>query len=155
MEVLRSLSDWIAVLENRGTVPGTSLGTLLGCIQSYETSLAGEFRISPVIYGLMIGTNSVRTSVDDSVAFVSASCYRYQINLLTVWTVSTRSISSMYHCSLTCGRKSLIDRVAVLQTHSMGLPLLATLPVSRIVWMVYHSWSFDRFVHIPGLPGSR
>ncbi|KAJ7455462.1 Bestrophin, RFP-TM, chloride channel-domain-containing protein [Mycena latifolia] len=38
-EVLRSLSEWFAVLEERGTVPGTSLGSLIGCIQSFETSL--------------------------------------------------------------------------------------------------------------------
>ncbi|KAJ7466484.1 UPF0187-domain-containing protein [Mycena latifolia] len=38
-EALRSLSDWFAVLEERGTVPGTSLGSLIGCIQAFETSL--------------------------------------------------------------------------------------------------------------------
>lgn len=47
MEVLRSLSDWMAALEARGTVPGTSLGSMLGCIQSYETSLACELQKTP------------------------------------------------------------------------------------------------------------
>jgi hypothetical protein len=48
MEVLRSLSDWIAVLESRGTVPGASLGSLLSCIQAFETSLASKFWFAPI-----------------------------------------------------------------------------------------------------------
>ncbi|KAJ7098967.1 Bestrophin, RFP-TM, chloride channel-domain-containing protein [Mycena epipterygia] len=39
-EVLRCLSEWISVLEERGTVPGTSLGSMLGGIQTFEISLA-------------------------------------------------------------------------------------------------------------------
>ncbi|KAF7358768.1 hypothetical protein MSAN_01215800 [Mycena sanguinolenta] len=38
-EVLRCLSEWVSVLEERGTVPGTSLGAILGGIQQFEMSL--------------------------------------------------------------------------------------------------------------------
>ncbi|KAJ7921179.1 UPF0187-domain-containing protein [Mycena leptocephala] len=38
-EVLRCLSEWISVLEERGTVPGTSLGNILAGIQQFEMSL--------------------------------------------------------------------------------------------------------------------
>ncbi|KAJ7624044.1 Bestrophin, RFP-TM, chloride channel-domain-containing protein [Mycena polygramma] len=38
-EVLRCLSEWLSVLEERGTVPGTSLGSILGGIQTFEISL--------------------------------------------------------------------------------------------------------------------
>ncbi|KAJ7616740.1 hypothetical protein B0H17DRAFT_1115180 [Mycena rosella] len=38
-EVLRCLSEWFGVLEERGTVPGTSMGSLIGCIQAFEASL--------------------------------------------------------------------------------------------------------------------
>ncbi|KAJ7889751.1 Bestrophin, RFP-TM, chloride channel-domain-containing protein [Mycena leptocephala] len=38
-EVLRCLTEWISVLEERGTVPGTSLGNLLAGIQAFEISL--------------------------------------------------------------------------------------------------------------------
>ncbi|KAJ6504924.1 Bestrophin, RFP-TM, chloride channel-domain-containing protein [Mycena vulgaris] len=39
-EVLRCLSEWLGVLEERGTVPGTSLGSLLAGVQAFEVSLA-------------------------------------------------------------------------------------------------------------------
>ncbi|KAJ7839936.1 Bestrophin, RFP-TM, chloride channel-domain-containing protein [Mycena olivaceomarginata] len=38
-EVLRCLSEWVSVLEERGTVPGTSLGSILAGIQQFEISL--------------------------------------------------------------------------------------------------------------------
>ncbi|KAF7358756.1 hypothetical protein MSAN_01214600 [Mycena sanguinolenta] len=38
-EVLRCLSEWVSVLEERGTVPETSLGAILGGIQQFEMSL--------------------------------------------------------------------------------------------------------------------
>jgi len=38
-EVLRCLSEWVSVLEERNTVPGASLGSILGGIQSFEMSL--------------------------------------------------------------------------------------------------------------------
>lgn len=36
LEVLRCLSEWLSVLEDRGTVPGTSMGALMGCIATFE-----------------------------------------------------------------------------------------------------------------------
>ncbi|KAJ7088039.1 UPF0187-domain-containing protein [Mycena belliarum] len=38
-EVLRCLSEWFGVLEERGTVPGTSLGGLIAGLQTFEMSL--------------------------------------------------------------------------------------------------------------------
>ncbi|KAK7036213.1 Bestrophin, RFP-TM, chloride channel-domain-containing protein [Favolaschia claudopus] len=38
-EILRCLSEWVSVLEERGTVPGASLGAILGGITQFEMSL--------------------------------------------------------------------------------------------------------------------
>ncbi|KAH7929548.1 hypothetical protein BV22DRAFT_1102358 [Leucogyrophana mollusca] len=40
LEILRCLSEWVSVLEDRQSVPGTSLGSLCGCIASLEDSLS-------------------------------------------------------------------------------------------------------------------
>jgi hypothetical protein len=42
-QVLRCLSEWVSVLEERGTVPGTSLGSILAGIQQFEISLTSAF----------------------------------------------------------------------------------------------------------------
>ncbi|KAK7462804.1 hypothetical protein VKT23_007385 [Stygiomarasmius scandens] len=39
LEILRCMSEWFSVLEDRGTVPGTSMGSLMGCVSSFEDSL--------------------------------------------------------------------------------------------------------------------
>ncbi|EEB99500.1 hypothetical protein MPER_00811, partial [Moniliophthora perniciosa FA553] len=39
LEILRCLSEWMSVLEERGTVPGTSMGSLMGCVATFEDSL--------------------------------------------------------------------------------------------------------------------
>ncbi|KAH7878634.1 uncharacterized protein C8R40DRAFT_1067051 [Lentinula edodes] len=36
LEILRCLSEWCNLLEDRGTVPGTSLGSIMGCISTFE-----------------------------------------------------------------------------------------------------------------------
>jgi ion channel-forming bestrophin family protein len=41
VEILRLLSDWFAILEERGTVPGSSLGTMVFAIATLEDSLCG------------------------------------------------------------------------------------------------------------------
>lgn len=40
LDVLRILSEWLSVLEDRGTVPGTSLGPLLDCVGTFEAALS-------------------------------------------------------------------------------------------------------------------
>jgi predicted membrane chloride channel (bestrophin family) len=39
LEILRCLSEWTSVLEDRGSVPGSSLGSILGGIATFEGSL--------------------------------------------------------------------------------------------------------------------
>ena len=46
VEILRLLSDWFAVLEERGTVPGTTLGNMIATVAMMEDSLAG---VSPLV----------------------------------------------------------------------------------------------------------
>jgi hypothetical protein len=41
VEILRVLSDWFAVLEERTTVPGTSLGAMVGAISALEDAASG------------------------------------------------------------------------------------------------------------------
>ncbi|KAK0464346.1 Bestrophin, RFP-TM, chloride channel-domain-containing protein [Desarmillaria tabescens] len=40
LEILRCLSEWFSVLEDRNTVPGTSLGSMIGLIASMEDTLS-------------------------------------------------------------------------------------------------------------------
>jgi hypothetical protein len=41
VEILRLLSDWLATLEERMTVPGTSLGAMIEYVSALEESLSG------------------------------------------------------------------------------------------------------------------
>lgn len=41
VEILRLLSDWFATLEERMTVPGTSLGGMMEAVSALEDSLSG------------------------------------------------------------------------------------------------------------------
>ncbi|KAJ3730987.1 UPF0187-domain-containing protein [Lentinula guzmanii] len=45
LEILRCFSEWCSVLEDRNTVAGTSLGSLIGCIAAMEDSLVSLERI--------------------------------------------------------------------------------------------------------------
>ncbi|KIJ57320.1 hypothetical protein M422DRAFT_40790 [Sphaerobolus stellatus SS14] len=45
LEILRCLSEWISVLDARGTAPGGALGGLYGCISQFEDTLAGLERV--------------------------------------------------------------------------------------------------------------
>ena len=42
LEILRSLSVWLSVLDERGVVPGGAFGGMLGCLQAFEDSLSSE-----------------------------------------------------------------------------------------------------------------
>ncbi|RDB20650.1 hypothetical protein Hypma_012157 [Hypsizygus marmoreus] len=58
LEVLRCLSEWLSVLEDRGTVPGTSMGTMIGTVAAFEDSLTALERILttplPFVYSVHI-----------------------------------------------------------------------------------------------------
>ena len=41
VEILRLLSDWFAMLEERMTVPGTSLGAMIEAISALEDAVFG------------------------------------------------------------------------------------------------------------------
>ncbi|KAF8971759.1 Bestrophin, RFP-TM, chloride channel-domain-containing protein [Flammula alnicola] len=60
LEILRCLSEWCSTLEDRGTVPGTSLGPMLGTIAAFEDSLSTLERILttplPFVYSVHIST---------------------------------------------------------------------------------------------------
>ncbi|EJC99916.1 uncharacterized protein FOMMEDRAFT_92818 [Fomitiporia mediterranea MF3/22] len=45
LDILRNLSEWIAVLDERGTVSGNPLGGMYSCIASFEDSLSTLERI--------------------------------------------------------------------------------------------------------------
>ncbi|KAJ7468696.1 Bestrophin, RFP-TM, chloride channel-domain-containing protein [Mycena latifolia] len=59
-EVLRCLSEWCSVLEDRNTVPGGSLGSIMGGIAAFEASLATLEHILttplPFVYAVHIST---------------------------------------------------------------------------------------------------
>ncbi|ESK85641.1 UPF0187-domain-containing protein [Moniliophthora roreri MCA 2997] len=58
LEILRCLSEWCSVLEERGSVPGTSLGSLIGSIAAMEDSLSTLEKILttplPFVYAVHI-----------------------------------------------------------------------------------------------------
>ncbi|RPD58022.1 UPF0187-domain-containing protein [Lentinus tigrinus ALCF2SS1-6] len=60
LEILRSLSIWLSVLDERGVVPGGALGGMLGCLQAFEDSLSTLERILttplPFVYSVHIRT---------------------------------------------------------------------------------------------------
>lgn len=45
LEILRTLSEWVAILEERGTVPGTTVGLMIPLIGALEDSLTALERI--------------------------------------------------------------------------------------------------------------
>ncbi|KAF9222311.1 UPF0187-domain-containing protein [Gyrodon lividus] len=58
LEILRCLSEWVSVLEDRQSVPGTSLGSICGCIAAFEDSLSNLEKILttplPFVFSLHI-----------------------------------------------------------------------------------------------------
>ncbi|KAL7277455.1 hypothetical protein ACG7TL_008376 [Trametes sanguinea] len=58
LEILRSLSIWVSVLDERGVVPGAVLGGMYGCLAAYEDSLCTLERILttplPFVYSVHI-----------------------------------------------------------------------------------------------------
>ncbi|KAH9991200.1 Bestrophin, RFP-TM, chloride channel-domain-containing protein [Russula compacta] len=60
VEILRLLGDWFAILEERGTVPGTSLGAMIGTVAALDDSLSVAERILttplPFIYAVHLRT---------------------------------------------------------------------------------------------------
>jgi len=58
LDVIRVFAEWLSVLESRGTVPGTGLGGMYGCISSFEDSLSALERILttplPFVYSVHI-----------------------------------------------------------------------------------------------------
>jgi predicted membrane chloride channel (bestrophin family) len=58
LEILRCLSEWCSVLEDRNTVPGTSLGSIIGTLAAFEDSLSALERILttplPFVYSVHI-----------------------------------------------------------------------------------------------------
>ncbi|KAF8635323.1 hypothetical protein AX17_003943 [Amanita inopinata Kibby_2008] len=58
LEILRCLSEWFSVLEDRGTVPGTSLGAMVSLIAAFEENLTALERILttplPFVYSVHI-----------------------------------------------------------------------------------------------------
>ncbi|KAI0628482.1 Bestrophin, RFP-TM, chloride channel-domain-containing protein [Trametes polyzona] len=60
LEILRSLSIWVSVLDERGVVPGAVLGGMYGCLSAFEDSLCTLERILttplPFVYSVHIRT---------------------------------------------------------------------------------------------------
>ncbi|TFK25391.1 UPF0187-domain-containing protein [Coprinopsis marcescibilis] len=60
LEIVRCLSEWFSVLEDRGTVPGTSLGGMIATLTALEDSLTCLERILttplPFVYSVHIST---------------------------------------------------------------------------------------------------
>ncbi|KAF5317118.1 hypothetical protein D9611_003507 [Ephemerocybe angulata] len=83
LEIVRCLSEWFSVLEDRGTVPGTSMGTMVATLASFEDSLTGLERIltTPLPF-----THQVRSLPDGKPTTANrASCSLTSLSRHTVW----------------------------------------------------------------------
>ncbi|KAH7908272.1 Bestrophin, RFP-TM, chloride channel-domain-containing protein [Hygrophoropsis aurantiaca] len=60
LEIVRSLSEWMSVLEDRQSVPGSSMGSLCGCLASMEDSISVLEKILttplPFVFSVHIST---------------------------------------------------------------------------------------------------
>ncbi|KAF4616911.1 hypothetical protein D9613_008399 [Agrocybe pediades] len=60
LEILRCLSEWLSVLEERGCVPGSSVGPMIAAIAAFEESLTALEKILttplPFVYAVHIST---------------------------------------------------------------------------------------------------
>ncbi|KAH9477665.1 UPF0187 protein [Psilocybe cubensis] len=67
LEILRCLSEWISVLDDRGVVQGPTLGPMLGAIAAFEDSLSALERILttplPFVYAVHISKVILHLSV--------------------------------------------------------------------------------------------
>lgn len=74
LEVVRCLSEWLAVLEERGCVPGNPLGGMYGCLASFEDSLSSgsaPWFLVLIISLIVLLMCSYGAYFDDAAAFVS------------------------------------------------------------------------------------
>ncbi|KAJ7598907.1 Bestrophin, RFP-TM, chloride channel-domain-containing protein [Mycena floridula] len=59
-KILNCLSEWFSVLEDRGTVPGTSLGQMIGSLAAFEETLTALEKIAtvplPFVFSVHINT---------------------------------------------------------------------------------------------------
>ncbi|KAI0666939.1 Bestrophin, RFP-TM, chloride channel-domain-containing protein [Trametes maxima] len=69
LEILRALSVWVSVLDERGVVPGSALGGMYGCLAAFEDSLCSTSRLS---------TSLCLRVVDPSPSV-------YSVHIRTVW----------------------------------------------------------------------
>ncbi|GJE97567.1 Bestrophin, RFP-TM, chloride channel-domain-containing protein [Phanerochaete sordida] len=61
LQIVRCLSTWLSVCEERGCVPGTTLGNMFGCLSAFEDSLANMEKIltTPLPFMFSVHINTV------------------------------------------------------------------------------------------------
>jgi hypothetical protein len=70
VEILRLLSDWFAMLEERTTVPGTSLGAMIEAISALEDALFGVSDLYIYIPPAWLMSCSGGENTDNAASFV-------------------------------------------------------------------------------------
>jgi hypothetical protein len=80
-EVLRCISEWCSVLEDRNTVPGGSLGGIMGGVAAFEGSLASKRVFLAVCYRPLIFPSS-RAHFDYSPSLVRLSASVVKVVLI-------------------------------------------------------------------------
>jgi len=73
VEILRVLSDWFAVLEERRTVPGTSLGAMIEAISALEDAASGVSDLYTHIPSAWLRSCSGGENTDNAASFVRRS----------------------------------------------------------------------------------
>jgi hypothetical protein len=70
VEILRLLSDWFAMLEERMTVPGTSLGAMIEAVSALEDALFGVSDLYIYIRPAWLMSCSGGENIDNAASFV-------------------------------------------------------------------------------------
>jgi len=70
VEILRVLSDWLAMLEERVTVPGTSLGAMVEAISALEDALSGVSDLYIHVPPAWLMSRSGGENTDNAASFV-------------------------------------------------------------------------------------
>ncbi|EDR01137.1 uncharacterized protein LACBIDRAFT_312458 [Laccaria bicolor S238N-H82] len=97
LEILRCLSEWLSVLEDRGTVPGSSMGPMINAVAAMEDSLSGLERILttplPFSYQVTSGITSPTSAILIQISFVEQAL----VSLFGYYTIPGVAIAAFIY----------------------------------------------------------
>ncbi|EJD54807.1 hypothetical protein AURDEDRAFT_156587 [Auricularia subglabra TFB-10046 SS5] len=152
LQILWTLSDWLATCERRGTVPGTSLGAMIGTLAAFEDSLTQLEKILmtplPFVYSVHIREclvdygGGVATKNICSVVWVYMFCMPFQlIEPFGIWTIPGVAVAAFFFLGLLAAGEE-IEQPFGYDENDLNLDLFAN-------EMVHHE--LDELAHTAGI----